>query len=74
MRCYNVDSGKLQWERDGHTDYLNRACMTDAGVVTAGRDCTLRRWDTQSGRLLNVYANNKTKFQGKSRNFGFKSR
>lgn len=65
VRCYNVNTGAMLWQKDGHTDYLNKAVLAhDGTVVTGGRDSTLRRWDPSSGKLMNVFANKKAQFQG----------
>ncbi|KAH3758879.1 Rac1 protein [Pelomyxa schiedti] len=58
IRCYEP-SGTILWERDGHTDYINRIVVTKDSAYTAARDCTIRRWGLKDGKLLRVYANSR---------------
>ena len=51
---FDADTGQLAHRLEGHTDGIFAVCFNHDGsqLLTAGRDRTMRRWDTRSGELL----------------------
>lgn len=66
VRCYKIDTGKMVWSKDGHSDYLNTLIVVNGGtsVVSGSRDTTLRRWRLKDGKCERVYARPRVRFQG----------
>eukprot|EP00727_Mastigamoeba_balamuthi_P014156 m51a1_g9363 putative rac1 protein (1067) ;mRNA; f:169740-175413 len=56
VRVWDVNSGDIVWEYDGHDDYVNRALISGDSAFTAGRDATVRKWALKSGKLQRVFA------------------
>ncbi|KJE94298.1 Rac1 protein [Capsaspora owczarzaki ATCC 30864] len=65
IRCSSTTTGKLEWEYDGHTDFINRIMVRGDAVFTGGRDGTIRQWSIAQhpGRLIRVYSTRMERFQ-----------
>jgi WD40 repeat protein len=58
-RIYNLKTGKLIKELQGHAGAVNGAALLPDGkrAITAGADQSLRLWDIDSGRQLRAFDN-----------------